>query len=276
MAHADDLTMWWCAVTCDELLTSNEWSCACGGGAAGVKNTPLQCLTAPSLAMNALQPLTHNLILPASLLPPCLHTGSTPGQVPAQQSPHSRGHPARQQGGAGSGAGKHGLGTILEGPGSISPKTSSVSIVSRSHRRRTYPSTPDCDDVSHGQHLSTSRRVTTTPSSLFGLAAAAEALAAASLSPGAGAGEGGSGSGGGSGRGDNTPCNTLFIGNLSDGVDEGELHELFGKQSGFKQMKLVRGSKQVGGGMSGWVRGWVGGWGGGRYEGSGLGVCSSW
>lgn len=29
---------------------------------------------------------------------------------------------------------------------------------------------------------------------------------------------------------DNPPCNTLFVGNLSDGVDEGELQGLFSNQ----------------------------------------------
>ncbi|KAL6753888.1 hypothetical protein V8C86DRAFT_1792373 [Haematococcus lacustris] len=48
-----------------------------------------------------------------------------------------------------------------------------------------------------------------------------------------------------SNRGDNPPCNTLFIGNLSDQVSEMELMTLFSAQAGFRQMKLVRGPKQV-------------------------------
>ncbi|GFH21187.1 RRM domain-containing protein [Haematococcus lacustris] len=48
-----------------------------------------------------------------------------------------------------------------------------------------------------------------------------------------------------SNRGDNPPCNTLFIGNLSDQVSEMELMALFSAQAGFRQMKLVRGAKQV-------------------------------
>eukprot|EP01023_Acetabularia_acetabulum_P033817 TRINITY_DN3166_c1_g1_i2.p1 TRINITY_DN3166_c1_g1~~TRINITY_DN3166_c1_g1_i2.p1 ORF type:complete len:317 (+),score=71.80 TRINITY_DN3166_c1_g1_i2:189-1139(+) len=42
---------------------------------------------------------------------------------------------------------------------------------------------------------------------------------------------------------DNPPCNTLFIGNLSDNVDENELRGLFSTQPGFRQMKLVHGDK---------------------------------
>eukprot|EP01024_Parvocaulis_polyphysoides_P025182 TRINITY_DN22_c0_g1_i1.p5 TRINITY_DN22_c0_g1~~TRINITY_DN22_c0_g1_i1.p5 ORF type:complete len:191 (+),score=29.91 TRINITY_DN22_c0_g1_i1:98-670(+) len=42
---------------------------------------------------------------------------------------------------------------------------------------------------------------------------------------------------------DNPPCNTLFIGNLSDNVDENELRGLFSAQLGFRQMKLVHGDK---------------------------------
>ena len=33
-----------------------------------------------------------------------------------------------------------------------------------------------------------------------------------------------------SNSGDNPPCNTLFVGNLSDGVNEGELQALFSSQ----------------------------------------------
>ena len=39
---------------------------------------------------------------------------------------------------------------------------------------------------------------------------------------------------------DNPPCNTLFIGNLSEACDEGELRALFAGQPGFRQLKLVR------------------------------------
>ncbi|KAF5836308.1 hypothetical protein DUNSADRAFT_6138 [Dunaliella salina] len=46
-------------------------------------------------------------------------------------------------------------------------------------------------------------------------------------------------------RGDNPPCNTLFVGNLSDTVSEVELCQLFSAQAGYRQMKLVRGPKQV-------------------------------
>ncbi|GAX79234.1 hypothetical protein CEUSTIGMA_g6674.t1 [Chlamydomonas eustigma] len=46
-------------------------------------------------------------------------------------------------------------------------------------------------------------------------------------------------------KGDQPPCNTLFIGNLSDHVAEEELLALFQVQPGFKQLKLVRGPKQV-------------------------------
>eukprot|EP01026_Neomeris_dumetosa_P048395 TRINITY_DN4188_c0_g1_i1.p1 TRINITY_DN4188_c0_g1~~TRINITY_DN4188_c0_g1_i1.p1 ORF type:complete len:172 (+),score=20.65 TRINITY_DN4188_c0_g1_i1:100-615(+) len=42
---------------------------------------------------------------------------------------------------------------------------------------------------------------------------------------------------------DNPPCNTLFVGNLSDNVDENELRGLFSAQPGFRQMKLVHGDK---------------------------------
>lgn len=37
-----------------------------------------------------------------------------------------------------------------------------------------------------------------------------------------------------SNRGDNPPCNTLFIGNLGDHTDEGELRALFALQPGFR------------------------------------------
>eukprot|EP01024_Parvocaulis_polyphysoides_P061833 TRINITY_DN6903_c0_g1_i11.p1 TRINITY_DN6903_c0_g1~~TRINITY_DN6903_c0_g1_i11.p1 ORF type:complete len:374 (+),score=27.83 TRINITY_DN6903_c0_g1_i11:2-1123(+) len=42
---------------------------------------------------------------------------------------------------------------------------------------------------------------------------------------------------------DNPPCNTLFVGNLSDTVDENDLKFLFSTQPGFRQMKLVRSDK---------------------------------
>ncbi|KAK3251354.1 hypothetical protein CYMTET_39304 [Cymbomonas tetramitiformis] len=39
---------------------------------------------------------------------------------------------------------------------------------------------------------------------------------------------------------DNPACNTLFVGNLSDAVDEEELRTVLGSQAGFKQLKLNR------------------------------------
>ncbi|KAG1670821.1 hypothetical protein FOA52_003412 [Chlamydomonas sp. UWO 241] len=45
------------------------------------------------------------------------------------------------------------------------------------------------------------------------------------------------------GEGDNPPCNTLFVGNLGDGVSEGELQSLFAATSGFRHLKLVRGAR---------------------------------
>ncbi|KNA18250.1 hypothetical protein SOVF_072300 [Spinacia oleracea] len=39
---------------------------------------------------------------------------------------------------------------------------------------------------------------------------------------------------------DNPPCNTLFIGNLGENINEEELRGLFSIQSGFKQMKVLR------------------------------------
>ncbi|GIL77979.1 hypothetical protein Vretimale_7376 [Volvox reticuliferus] len=44
---------------------------------------------------------------------------------------------------------------------------------------------------------------------------------------------------------DNPPCNTLFIGNLGDTVDENELTQVFGRQAGYKQLKLLRHPRQV-------------------------------
>ncbi|TYH47601.1 hypothetical protein ES332_D10G009100v1 [Gossypium tomentosum] len=39
---------------------------------------------------------------------------------------------------------------------------------------------------------------------------------------------------------DNPPCNTLFIGNLGENINEEELRGLFSTQPGFKQMKILR------------------------------------
>ncbi|CAN1139682.1 Cell wall integrity protein scw1 [Linum perenne] len=39
---------------------------------------------------------------------------------------------------------------------------------------------------------------------------------------------------------DNPPCNTLFIGNLGENINEEELRGLFSGQPGFKQMKVLR------------------------------------
>ncbi|KAJ4838793.1 hypothetical protein Tsubulata_021612 [Turnera subulata] len=39
---------------------------------------------------------------------------------------------------------------------------------------------------------------------------------------------------------DNPPCNTLFIGNLGESINEDELRGLFSAQPGFKQMKVLR------------------------------------
>lgn len=39
---------------------------------------------------------------------------------------------------------------------------------------------------------------------------------------------------------DNSPCNTLFIGNLGENINEEELRGLFSVQPGFKQMKILR------------------------------------
>ncbi|KAI4330028.1 hypothetical protein MLD38_028342 [Melastoma candidum] len=39
---------------------------------------------------------------------------------------------------------------------------------------------------------------------------------------------------------DNPPCNTLFIGNLGENINEDELRGLFSVQLGFKQMKVLR------------------------------------
>ncbi|KAL5079543.1 hypothetical protein RYX36_007964 [Vicia faba] len=39
---------------------------------------------------------------------------------------------------------------------------------------------------------------------------------------------------------DNPPCNTLFIGNLGENINEEEVRGLFTVQPGFKQMKILR------------------------------------
>ncbi|XP_010550813.1 PREDICTED: cell wall integrity protein scw1-like [Tarenaya hassleriana] len=39
---------------------------------------------------------------------------------------------------------------------------------------------------------------------------------------------------------DNPPCNTLFIGNLGENINEEELRSLFSAQPGYKQMKVLR------------------------------------
>ncbi|CAK9205743.1 unnamed protein product [Sphagnum troendelagicum] len=44
---------------------------------------------------------------------------------------------------------------------------------------------------------------------------------------------------------DNPPCNTLFIGNLGEAVNETELRGLFSSQPGFRQMKVVRQGKNT-------------------------------
>ncbi|PNH03464.1 Cell wall integrity protein scw1 [Tetrabaena socialis] len=54
---------------------------------------------------------------------------------------------------------------------------------------------------------------------------------------------GGGGGGGGPARDDNPPCNTLFVGNLADNVDENELRTMFSPAPGFRQLKLMRGPK---------------------------------
>ncbi|EFJ50055.1 hypothetical protein VOLCADRAFT_104008 [Volvox carteri f. nagariensis] len=62
--------------------------------------------------------------------------------------------------------------------------------------------------------------------------------------PQASYGSAGARSGGdGGSRDDNPPCNTLFVGNLSETVDENELRNLFGGAPGFRQLKLMRGPK---------------------------------
>lgn len=44
---------------------------------------------------------------------------------------------------------------------------------------------------------------------------------------------------------DNPPCNTLFVGNLGDNVNEAELRSLFGSRPGFKQLKVVKNGKST-------------------------------
>lgn len=44
---------------------------------------------------------------------------------------------------------------------------------------------------------------------------------------------------------DNPPCNTLFIGNLGENVNENELRNAFGPQPGFQQLKVVRGPRGI-------------------------------
>eukprot|EP00879_Flechtneria_rotunda_P018865 GHRR01019802.1.p1 GENE.GHRR01019802.1~~GHRR01019802.1.p1 ORF type:complete len:238 (+),score=72.86 GHRR01019802.1:377-1090(+) len=44
---------------------------------------------------------------------------------------------------------------------------------------------------------------------------------------------------------DNPPCNTLFIGNLSDTVDDSEVQALFATQPGFLQFKVLRGTRNI-------------------------------
>ncbi|KAF6258766.1 hypothetical protein COO60DRAFT_1691111 [Scenedesmus sp. NREL 46B-D3] len=44
---------------------------------------------------------------------------------------------------------------------------------------------------------------------------------------------------------DNPPCNTLFIGNLGDNTSEQELRTLLSSQPGYRQLKMVRGSKST-------------------------------
>lgn len=39
---------------------------------------------------------------------------------------------------------------------------------------------------------------------------------------------------------DNPPCNTLFVGNLGENTNEGELRGIFSGQPGFRQMKVLR------------------------------------
>jgi len=46
-------------------------------------------------------------------------------------------------------------------------------------------------------------------------------------------------------NGDNPPCNTLFVGNLGDNVQESELQALFGSSKGFRMVKLVRGPRNT-------------------------------
>jgi len=59
--------------------------------------------------------------------------------------------------------------------------------------------------------------------------------------PGYGGNTGGYGGMGGASSGkDNPPCNTLFIGNLSQDVSEQELAQVMAAQLGFSQLKVLR------------------------------------
>ncbi|XP_019186027.1 PREDICTED: cell wall integrity protein scw1-like [Ipomoea nil] len=44
---------------------------------------------------------------------------------------------------------------------------------------------------------------------------------------------------------DNPPCNTLFIGNLGENINEEELRGLFTAQPGYKQMKVLRQERHI-------------------------------
>lgn len=44
---------------------------------------------------------------------------------------------------------------------------------------------------------------------------------------------------------DNPPCNTLFVGNLGDTVDEAELNGIFASQPGFQQLKVLRSARNI-------------------------------
>lgn len=44
---------------------------------------------------------------------------------------------------------------------------------------------------------------------------------------------------------DNLPCNTLFIGNLGEHVEESELQSVYGNQPGFQQLKVVKSPKGI-------------------------------
>lgn len=42
----------------------------------------------------------------------------------------------------------------------------------------------------------------------------------------------------GGGSKESSPCNTLFLANLGDNIDDGELRAVFGAHPGFKQLKV--------------------------------------